>query len=184
MKTVTKISKFPKKFTIPAADFKRTLHSQLTTLGTLLSLEQCDTVTTSVKVISLRTTNYSYRQEKKQEIEVADITGVGKLTLWEKDVSPLEKQHSYHLVNFGVRDFMSKKYLVKTKNDSEIEKILDIGEVMLPGNDLQVLQSICNAKIIAEQKLDNHKTCFRCKARVESATPPFGRVYMQYASIA
>ena len=79
---------------------------------------------------------------------------------------------------------MSKKYLVKTKNDSEIEKILDIGEVMLPGNDLQVLQSICNAKIIAEQKLDNHKTCFRCKARVESATPPFGRVYMQYASIA
>lgn len=27
MKTVTKISKFPKKFTIPAADFKRTLHS-------------------------------------------------------------------------------------------------------------------------------------------------------------
>ena len=60
-----------------------------------------------------------------------------------------------------------------TKNDSVILEVADIGQVDTPT--LHTNFTIYNNKIIAIMELSNDKTCLRCSARVEPATPPFGR---------
>ena len=88
----------------------------------------------------------------------------------------MRSQKAYRLENFMVREFNAKKYLVMPRSDYKFEPIPDIEAVETSiGEDTPEPSCIHNVRIIAVLSLENHRTCLRCKARVEPATPPFGR---------
>ena len=67
------------------------------------------------------------------------------------------------------KEYSSVKYLSMARNGSQIE---DISEVIQEVIELdQAHKSIFDAEVVAVVQLDKHKTCLRCKARVEPATP-------------
>ena len=63
------------------------------------------------------------------------------------------------------------------RQGSSIEEIDDIGTVQknTEGRELQTLDSIFNADIIAVKQLGSFSACVSCKARVDPLTPPGGR---------
>ena len=106
---------------------------------------------------------------------VADASATGRVILWEEHVGKLHVQEttSYELQNFVVKEWDTTKYLSRTK-DSTILPIDDIGEVAETDHDNN-LHELKNAHIIAVAKLDKHKACLRCKARVEPSSDEFRR---------
>ena len=85
-----------------------------------------------------------------------------------------KKSHSYTLKSLLVKEFASTKFLSMARDGSEIVSIPDIGEVLSDSDDDQN-ETITNVQIIGVLQLDSYKSCLRCKARVESTTPPLGR---------
>ena len=131
-------------------------------------------VTTNVKVLSVFHP-LPIGNKNKQDITVADSTGIATVTLWEKDVGSLQQTLSYCLKNFVVKEYRSIKYLSMARNGSDIE---DIGHVSAEVVNLEETHKhikFCNAQVVAVMQLDKYITCLKCKARVEPATPPFGR---------
>ena len=58
---------------------------------------------------------------------IADSSTTSKWTLWEDDIGSLAVGSSYLLKKFHVRDYGSKKFISKARDDSQILAIYDIG---------------------------------------------------------
>ena len=131
-------------------------------------------VTMNIKAIEVKEPVLT-REKMKQDIIIADKTATGKVTLWEEHINELDVGKSYTLKSFVVRVFQSTKYLARG-DTSEILSINDIGVVATPRDeDADELVILNNAIVIGVPQLDIYKECFKCTARVEPLTPPFGR---------
>ena len=70
------------------------------------------------------------QEKKKQDIKVADDSGVIRVTLWEGDVGKMVVGESYELRRMRVREYRGRKFISTSKDDDhEIQKIDDIGDV-------------------------------------------------------
>ena len=150
------------------------------TISELASTQNFQHVSLQVKVVEAKEPTYVGEDHKhKQDLIVADSTGLTKLALWEKDVGTMQKQHSYSLVNVIVREYKSKKYLSKPKDGAVITTIDDIGDVQESDSETDEPQPhetrLSNVWIIGVPQLDSYKSCLMCKARVEPMEPPLGR---------
>lgn len=182
LKSCTKLSKSPKNFIIPAADFDESTSPKDITLNELQELDDYSGVNVDVKIMSVGEVQHvGVAGPKKQDVIIADSSGLARLTLWEKDTDSLREQQCYHFTNFLVREFNGRKYLVMTRYDSTVQEIPEIScckefKELEP----EPSNSIKAAKIIAVLSLETHNLCFGCKARVEPGTPPFGRCSQCY----
>ena len=84
------------------------------------------------------------------------------------------KRHRYDggrgVVGFLVKEYAYKRYLSKARNDSSITEVDDIGEVYQSAEPTVVVSEteiIDGAEIVRVAKLEKHKVCLRCRARVE-----------------
>lgn len=82
-----------------------------------------------VKVINLKPPIHITGERLKQDITIADATGVIRLYVWEQQVNTLKLNQSYSLQQYMGREFSSQKYLTTPRDGSQIVAIEDIGEV-------------------------------------------------------
>ena len=169
LKTSTKITKSPKK--INTTNMKT--QGEPILLSELEEKDEYEKVSTKVKVIEHLQTITVPTGKRVQEILVGDSSTVTKCSLWEQDIDTLSVGSCYLLKIFQVHEFASKKFVSKAKEGSEAIPIPDIGNIVNRPTQVQDEQ-ITNAQIIAVPQLTKHKSCLRCKARVEPGEPPFG----------
>ncbi len=115
--------------------------------------------------------------KKKQEVLVADNSGAMAVTLWEERIDSLEKNNSYKLSKFLVREFNMMKSLSLSRQGA-IELVDDIGEVVKArdNDDLKAVSSLFDATILAVEELVTFIVCPKCaNGRVDPLTPPNGR---------
>lgn len=143
LKGQTTISASPKTFDLDSIDFEDDGPSTIT-LGGLESMNAFDRVSTRVKVLKVSDPLSVTGGKKKQDVVVADSTGVGKVTLWEENIGKLTVQSSYLLKNFAVREYASNKYLSMGKEGSDIIPIEDIGGVEI--KDAQIYSWSCSLR--------------------------------------
>lgn len=68
--------------------------------------------------------------KRKQDITIADSSGLTKLTVWEDEIGTMEEEQSYIISGVVVREFKGLKFLSTSKQDLFVaEKIKDIGDV-------------------------------------------------------
>ena len=134
-------------------------------------------VTVVVKVLSKGEPVKLEDGKTKQEVVVADSSGVMIVTLWEEKLDVLVVSKSYKLTQFRIREFNMTKSLSLCRQGSDIEQIPDIGPVQENTEDLkaQTPDYIFKADIIAVKQLETFSACINCKGRVEPLTPPGGR---------
>ena len=150
-----------------------TLESRPITLDALPTLSQYEKVSVNVKVLQLfKTQEVGEEKIVKRDVLVADHTAATKVVLWEKHV---EEGKCYHLQNFHVKEFQSKKHLSMPKSDFEISPINNIENTVTPLPDDDEYTTIYNVQIVGVPQLDNYRSCLQCKARVEPLTPPLGK---------
>lgn len=120
--------------------------------------------------------------KSKQDVYVADhSTANAVVQLWEEDIGIMAEGTSYQLSGFLVREYASKRYLSRARNNSAITEIEDIGDVMDPEPEdmaaVAVSESevLYGAEVVGVPKIESHKVCLRCKARVEPSTEKQGR---------
>ena len=133
------------------------------------SLRKFDRVTVRVKVKELMDQEVIPDGSVKQDALVADSTGLMRVSVWGDYVGKLRLDVCYSLTNFMVKEYFGAKYLTMGRSPrSEIEEIVDIGTVSSTGDgEVALKRELKNAEVVGVDELDKHKSCFRCKARVE-----------------
>ena len=178
LKKFTDISKSPKKINIPEEDLDVNMPS-VVKLSQLPQIQDFQRISLDIKVVYTEKPLEVTGGKRKQDVIISDDTGTARLTLWENKVNSLDEDLSYALRNVTVRQFRGQKYVSFPRTGSSVEEIPDIGDVVDydPDSDdgLSQLRQLTNAVIIGVLSLDSYKSCFSCKARVESTSPPFGR---------
>ena len=164
LKGSTAITSSPKKFQTESVH----LEEEPILLKELESKEDYEKVSVNIKVLDPTTVPTG---KKIQEVIIA---GSSKCTLWEDDIGSLAVGSSYLLKKFHVREYASKKFISKAREESEIFAIYDIGVTASSNEDPQPAE-IHSALIVGVPQLDTYKSCLRCKARVEPANLPLGR---------
>ena len=148
---------------------------EVTLLEDLQNKEEYERVRVQAKVLEVMDPTTVANGKKVQDVTVADSTDCVRCTLWEADIGQLEKGKSYDMKMFLIREFNSKNYLSKAK-DSEIVEFDDIGETVSYSAELQDHSTtILSAEIVGVAELEKHKTCLRCKGRVEPLDLGLGR---------
>ena len=174
----TKIIESPKKIDIPRQEFQDDNAAPTTiTLSQLQATEKYERVKVTVKVLSVGSPVLA-GVKNKQDIMVADDTATALVQLWENDVDMMKQDRSYVLNGFLVREYACSKYLSKARNDSSIQEIDNLEDVLhldTPAEVQQMTDILHGGQVVAVPKLDSIKVCIRCKGRVEPSTPPFGR---------
>ena len=171
-KGTTKLHPSPKKFDTSTFHFGGEGPAEID-LAQLQSFNNYDRVTVNIKILTITSPTEVSTGKKKQEVTVAESTGVSIVTLWEENIGKLHQDQCYMLKSFLVRDFCGKS-LTLARDGSEICPIPDIGEVARDDAGHQ-LHTIRNATIIGVLQLESYRSCLRCKARVEPITPSLGR---------
>ena len=133
------------------------------------SLKRFDRVTVKVKVKELMDHETIPDGSIKQDALVADSTGLMRVSVWGDYVGRLRLNVCYSLTNFMVKEYFGAKYLTMGRSPrSEIEEIVDIGTVLSAGDgEVALKRELKNAEIVGVDELEKHKSCFRCKGRVE-----------------
>ena len=172
LKSATVIKPSTKTF-----DLSNNINAQPTpvTLAEVHKMSEYSKVTTVVKVLSKEEPVKLENGKTKQEVVVADSSGVMIVTLWEEKLDVLVISKSYKLTDFMIQDFNMTKNLMLHRQGSNIE-VADIGPVQEHTQHLKLENSnhILNADIIAVKQLESFSTCVSCKGRVEPLTPPGG----------
>ena len=107
--------------------------------------------------------------KKKQEIVVAEETGMERCTLWEENIDTLVEARCYLLKNFVIR---SRKFLSTAKEGSAVIPIRDIGATVEDDNLAEDKSGeLSNAQIVGVLHLD--------RWRVEPSDAAFGRCSRQ-----
>ena len=63
---------------------------------------------------------YTLSQYSLEKVIIADSSTTSKCTLWEDDIGSLAVESSYLLNKFHVRDYGSKKFISKAREDLAI----------------------------------------------------------------
>ena len=98
LKGQTTISESAKTFDVASIDFEDDSPSSVT-LSELDSTNIWDRVSVDVKVLTVMDPVSVPGGKRKQDVVVADSTGVGKVTVWEESIGILTEQSSYSLKN-------------------------------------------------------------------------------------
>ena len=172
LKNSTKISASGKVF-----DMCDEMEDKPVPLAEVHKMAEYTRVTVIVKVLSKRKAVKLDGGLTKQDVIVADATGVMTVTLWEEKVDSLDLLQCYKLSQFLVRDYNMKKSLSLSRQGSNIESVTDIGEVTEDDklSDSEVIDCISEADIVGVKQLGSFNACVSCKGRVEPLTPPGGR---------
>ena len=122
LKGNTDIKKSPKKFNLSKLDLNDETPSNIK-LADLDSRSVYDRVSVAVKVLKCSDPVHVSNDKKKQDITIADLSAVSKITLWEENIGKLQTDMSFNLDNFMVREYASTKFLAMAKDGSKIEPI-------------------------------------------------------------
>ena len=128
LKTSTLIKQSPKKLDVASLMADIATASKTITLLSLESLDEFQKVTVNIKVVELKD-EMQVGRRVKWDVSVADESDMARVSVWEGNVNAMEKDQSYCLKNFMVREYQRKKYLTMAKEGSEIIPIGDIGAV-------------------------------------------------------
>ena len=139
-----------------------------------ISLVDIETITTyervtvAVKVSGVDSPSEVKGGKKKQDIVVADATAVVRFTVWEDHIDTLHLGKSYKLTDVLVREYNSNKYLLTAFENTIIEEVTDIGQVIEDDVDknLGVTQAIDNVCVVGVIFLDEHYKCLKCSSKV------------------
>lgn len=170
LKGDTKICESPKKIKISDVEFEVGSPEEVK-LDALVSKYVFAKVTVTVKVQKLLDLEIVRTGKRKQEVEVADSSSSCKVILWEENIGKLSEHTSYRLENFVVREWGGRKYL-SIIDDSKIIQVDDIEDVIKA---LETEIILTDVKLVAASDIDNHKSCLRCRARIEPSDGTFGR---------
>ena len=159
LKGSTQVLKSPNKFDVSSLDFKDDGPVRFK-IADIDSYNVFDRVSVNVKVISCSDPISVSGSKRKQDLKVADASGVCKVVLWEEHIGQLEKNACCTLYNLVVREYAGVKFLSMSKDGSEIRPSSDIGEVTQsdggePG------EIISDAVIAAILQLDMYRSCLR-----------------------
>lgn len=124
----TEVSESKKVFDIPEGAGKRI--GREITLNQLNSVPLFHRVTLVAKAIHVEEVVEVSGGKKKQDILIGDSTGTARFTIWEGEIGNVEEGGSYRLGGVMVREFRARKFLSTAKDNSHIEPIADIGEVI------------------------------------------------------
>ena len=174
MKTSTQIKQSPKKLDVASLMADITTASRVVTLSSLESLDMFQKVTVNIKAMELKDET-QVGGKVKRDVSVADESGTARVSVWERNVNVMEKDRSYCLKNFMVREYQNTKYLTMAKEGSEIIPIEDIGIVADKGERDDELWVINNVTVAGVPYFDTYKSCLQCKARVEPQTERLGK---------
>lgn len=100
----------------------------------------------------------------KQDVKIADDTGVTTLRLWEEDVNTLPEGKSYTLWNMTVQSFNNRKYVSKSWGDGTITEVADVKDVIAID---EVHQKLENAEIVAVPFFQVYHFCMVCKEKAK-----------------
>lgn len=159
------------KLSTKTFDLSNDIDAQLTpvTLAEVHKMSEYSKVTTVVKVLSKHEPVKLQNGKTKQEVVVADSSGVMTVTLWEEKLDVLVVSKSYKLTDFMIRDFNMSKNLMLCRQGSNIKEVADIGPVQENTKHLKLEKSnhICNTHIIAVKQLETFSACVSYKGRVK-----------------
>ena len=136
-------------------------------------------VSVSGKVVSIETSEMVHVKArsitlKKEAFVLADGTGVIRGVAWEKDVGVVKVGCSYKFCNVTIRSFSGAKYLSLSEN-SAIEEVEDIGEVVEEDADDSVGVKIVKGEIVHVEKCDMYDSCRTCRAKVIALSESIGK---------
>ena len=104
LKTSTLIKQSPKKLDVASLMADIATASKTVTLLSLESLDDFQKVTVNIKVVELEDET-QVGERVKRDVSVADESGVARVSVWEGNVNAMEKDRSYCLKNFMVREY-------------------------------------------------------------------------------
>ena len=174
LKTSTIIKESPKKLDVASLMADIATASKTVTLSSLEILDVFQKVTVNIKVVELKD-EMQVGGRVKRDVSVADESGTARVSVWEGNVNAMEKDQSYCLKNFMVREYQSTRFLTMAKEGSEIIPIVDIGAVTEHGDRDDELWVINNITVAGVPYFDRYKSCLQCKARVEPHTESLGK---------
>ena len=173
----------PKRFKIDTANIEKNFITELdiSSLDEISSLSINQRINVSAKVISVGqleevTSKSTSRQLVKQECRISDSIGSARIVLWENDVNKLREEFCYRFSNVTVREYGCEKYLSLSEM-SEIQKIDDIGEVVLLSDDEDSSQggnNLVEGEIVAILTTNEYYSCISCKGKVTTVNGVIG----------
>ena len=169
MRKTTDVLKSPVK-----VDITSNLPPDLITLDELPALDNFQTVSVSIKVLTVTEEEEVKKGLVKQDCYIADATGTAKLTLWENNVDILVEDQCYTLSGIKVRSFKGEKYLSIPKDGFTYTSIDDIGvvkEYNPEGNNIH----ICDVEIRSVKYFETYKSCNTCSGKVSPTTDTIGK---------
>ena len=152
----------PKKMEVPTLMVEMATAPKTITLDTLADMEVWQKVTVNIKVVEVRE-EFQVNDKIKQDVNIADQTGVAKICLWEERVSCIKEHKSYCLKNLVVREFQSTKYFSMLKEGTDISLIDVIGTVAQQTNSEEELLVIENVTIIEVHTWTSTKPVYSAK---------------------
>ena len=170
LKTCTQISPSKKPIDVSEVDFVPEIG-----LKTVEQRPVFDLVTVSAKVVKVYPSEMLDNGFKKQEISLADTSGVLRATIWGEHVDTVQEKKCYKFSSFMVKDYSGKKYLCMRRDFLNIiELIGTIVNTCEEEGDLADYCTLKSAKIVGVVELVSRKMCFRCLGAVEpgSGIPP------------
>lgn len=152
----------PKKFQVKDSEFIAEIAIMMKDLPSV-KLKQLVTVTIKVKSVSTpeKVTNRDGKEFQKQDYVVGNISGCGKVVLWEIEVGSLTEGSCYKLAGVSVKSFGGISYLSVGEN-CKITEVDNIGQVA----DTEVQES---GKIVGEIDAVVYSEEYDgCKSKVKS----------------
>ena len=153
---------------------RNTIGSPIVKIESLESMEQYSRVTVQVMVTHVGDIKTVSTGKYKQELAVADETGVTTLTLWENDIDNLEENVSYQLNRVQVNKFQGKTELVFPNYGASITVIPELKNFSkeVPPSQTVNLTNYSNCTIEGVQQLSTIYTCISssCKSTIECET--------------
>ena len=161
LKTSTLIKQSPKKLDVASLMADIATAFKTVTLSSLESLDDFQKVTVNIKVVKLKDETQD-GERLKRDVSAADESGVARVSVGEGNVNAMEKDRSYCLKNFMVREYQRTKYLTMAKEGSEINPIGDIGAVAEQGDRDDELWVINDVTVAGVLYFDTYKSCLQC----------------------
>ena len=167
VKKFTNIIQSPKKIIVDDIE----VTPKLIMLRDLDQIKQYEKVDVKAKAIKVGCKVQVGNGKMKQDVIMADATGIGRLTLWEDDIGILDEGTSYKLSNIMVCIYQNKRYLSKPRDSSSvIEPLSDIEDVIDDDVDMQENckqeGDVMEAEVIAVPMFQSYRTCISCKGKV------------------
>ena len=124
-----------------------------------------DRVVVQVKSIKVCESESVGDGKKKQDVEVADTSGVTTVVLWGTDIDKLDEGISYQLNRFRIRSFKGKNQLSMPPCGASIHVIDDIGAVAQcsDGDKDDKVETLVAAAVIGVFQLESFYSCMFCK---------------------